>query len=72
MDQATPNLPSRDFAATAGFYAALGFDEAWRDAGWMILRRGDLLLEFFRYPDLDPAASSFGTSSGSIISLSAS
>ncbi|KQN35499.1 bleomycin resistance protein [Sphingomonas sp. Leaf407] len=61
MDQATPNLPSRDFAATAGFYAALGFAEEWRDGGWMILRRGDLLLEFFPYPDLDPATNNFGS-----------
>lgn len=26
----------------------------------MILKRGSLTLEFFPYPDLDPAASSFG------------
>ena len=58
-DTATPNLPSRDFEATSRFYAALGFDETWRDAGWMILRRGDLMLEFFPYPDLDPLTSSF-------------
>ena len=54
-DRATPNLPSRDFAATSRFYAALGFEEAWRDDGWMILRRGELTLEFFPWPDLDPA-----------------
>lgn len=59
-DHATPNLPSRDFSATARFYAALGFAESWRDAGWMILERGGLTLEFFPYPDLDPATSSFG------------
>ncbi len=61
MDRATPNLPSRDFGATSDFYATLGFEQSWRDAGWMILRRGDLALEFFSYPDLDPATSSFGT-----------
>ena len=59
-DRATPNLPSRDFAATSAFYAALGFEQGWRDAGWMILRRGELQLEFFPYPDLDPLQSSFG------------
>ena len=59
MDHATPNLPARDFAATAHFYAALGFAEGWRDAGWMILRRGALTLEFFPFPDLDPLNSSF-------------
>ncbi|MCY1648711.1 bleomycin resistance protein [Caulobacter sp. SL161] len=59
-DQATPNLPSRDFDATERFYLALGFERSWRDQGWMILERGDLTLEFFPYPDLDPATSSFG------------
>ncbi len=60
-DQATPNLPSRDFAATSAFYTALGFTESWRDAAWMILERGELTLEFFPYPDLDPYQSSFGS-----------
>ena len=32
-DHATPNLPSRDFEASARFYAALGFVEIWRDQG---------------------------------------
>jgi catechol 2,3-dioxygenase-like lactoylglutathione lyase family enzyme len=58
-DHATPNLPSRDFEATSRFYGALGFTETWRDQGWMILRRGALTIEFFPYPDLDPAQSSF-------------
>jgi catechol 2,3-dioxygenase-like lactoylglutathione lyase family enzyme len=60
-DLATPNLPSRDFDATIGFYAPLGFTLGWRDAGWLILARGELQLEFFPYPDLDPATSSFGS-----------
>jgi glyoxalase/bleomycin resistance protein/dioxygenase superfamily protein len=58
-DHATPNLPSRDFEATSRFYAALGFVETWRDRGWMILKRGDITLEFFPFPDLDPLTSSF-------------
>ncbi|QNP44499.1 hypothetical protein H9L15_13480 [Sphingomonas daechungensis] len=60
MDHATPNLPSRDFEATSQFYVRLGFEETWRDRGWMILKRGGLALEFFLYPDLDPLESSFG------------
>lgn len=60
-DHATPNLPSRDFEATSRFYASLGFKETWRDAGWMILVRGDLMLEFFADPDIDPATTSFGS-----------
>lgn len=58
-DRATPNLPSRAFTATQRFYAALGFVETWRDDGWMILARGDLTLEFFSHPELDPGASWF-------------
>lgn len=59
-DTASPNLPSRDFAATLAFYDRLGFSEAYRDEGWMILARGDVRLEFFPFPDLDPTESSFG------------
>lgn len=58
-DEATPNLPSRDFAATAVFYAELGFEEDYRSDGWMILSRGSATLEFFPWPDLDPYQSSF-------------
>lgn len=60
-DHATPNLPSRNFDVTAAFYAKLGFTQSWRDGGWMILQRGGMTLEFFPYPDLDPATSSFGS-----------
>ena len=58
-DTATPNLPARDFATTARFYAKLGFEEDYRSDGWMILSRGDATLEFFPYSDLDPYQSSF-------------
>jgi catechol 2,3-dioxygenase-like lactoylglutathione lyase family enzyme len=59
MDRITANLPARDFNATIAFYAKLGFVEDYRDPHWMILARGPLVLEFFPYPDLDPASSSF-------------
>lgn len=58
-DHATPNLPSRDYHKTIEFYANLGFEKGWHDDGWLILHRHGLMLEFFRYPDLDPAQSSF-------------
>lgn len=58
-DRITANLPARDLAATAAFYGRLGFSETYRDAGWMILRRGPLMLEFFAHPDLVPAESAF-------------
>jgi hypothetical protein len=59
-DTATPNLPSRVFGTTSAFYGRLGFSEAYRDAAWMILTRGEVTLEFFPFPRLDPAESSFG------------
>lgn len=58
-DRATPNLPSRDFDATERFYAALGFVTTYRDEGWMILSRGELSLEIFPHPDVDPLTSCF-------------
>jgi catechol 2,3-dioxygenase-like lactoylglutathione lyase family enzyme len=58
-DRITANLPARDFAATIAFYARLGFAVDYHDPGWLIMSRGTLELEFFPWPDLDPASSSF-------------
>lgn len=58
-DFATPNLPSRDFEATFQFYRLLGFEQTWRDSGWMILELRGMTLEFFPHPELDPATSWF-------------
>lgn len=58
-DRITANLPAIDMDATEAFYARLGFETDFKDAGWMILSRGPLVLEFFPYPDLDPFVSSF-------------
>ncbi|MCZ2496115.1 bleomycin resistance protein [Xylophilus sp. Kf1] len=58
-DITTPNLPARNFEATAAFYKKLGFEETWKDGGWMILKKDQMLLEFFLHPGLDPATSWF-------------
>lgn len=58
-DFSTPNLPSRDFDATAAFWGRLGFKITYRDAGWMILARDKMVVEFFPHPDLQPAQSWF-------------
>ena len=58
-DRAVPNLPSRDFDTTIAFYGRFGFTAAFRDATWLVLRHGDLELEFFPFPDLNPEQSSF-------------
>lgn len=54
-DRTVPNLPSRDLAATAEFYGGFGFVQTYLDDGWMILDRGDLRLEFFLFPEHEPA-----------------
>lgn len=59
MDRACPNLPSRDLPGTAEFYGAFGFEETFRDDGWLVLRRGSVELEFFAAPDTDPYSSGF-------------
>jgi len=56
-DRAVPVLPSRSFDATVAFYGALGFEETYRDDDWLILRWGDVQLEFVRSPDADPLSS---------------
>jgi catechol 2,3-dioxygenase-like lactoylglutathione lyase family enzyme len=57
-DRITANLPSRDFDSTITFYEALGFTVGFRDAGWMIISRGPLEIEFFPL-DHEPRESCF-------------
>jgi len=59
QDHITANLPSRDFDVTVAFYGALGFAVMYRDDGWMILQRGEMVIEFFAHPKLKPAKSWF-------------
>ena len=54
MDRATPNLPASSLDDTVAFYGPLGFEEVYRDDYWLILSRGDVYLEFFPDPDVDP------------------
>lgn len=58
-DRAVPNLPARDFDDTVAFYGAFGFVTTFRDGGWLIIRRGGIVLEFFLAPEHDPYASWF-------------
>jgi len=59
-DRAVPNLPSRDLAATAAFYCGFGFRELHRDDNWLVIRRGDLQIEFFRKDGHNPRGHDFG------------
>ncbi|WP_243771851.1 bleomycin resistance protein [Burkholderia sp. D-99] len=56
---ASPNLLSRDFEVTARFYDKPGFAETWHEDGWPILKRGDLLPDYFSHSELDTATSGF-------------
>jgi catechol 2,3-dioxygenase-like lactoylglutathione lyase family enzyme len=58
-DNATPNLPARDHEKTKQFYSTLGFVATWQDEHWMILRCGELVLEFFHHASLQPEQSWF-------------
>jgi catechol 2,3-dioxygenase-like lactoylglutathione lyase family enzyme len=46
--------------ATSAFYNAFGFAELHRDGNWLILRRGELQVEFFLKEDLEPRHHDFG------------
>jgi catechol 2,3-dioxygenase-like lactoylglutathione lyase family enzyme len=61
MKGVAPILPSRDLAATAAFYARLGFEQSglWPEE-YLIVNCGDVALHFFFAPDIDPAASIAG------------
>ena len=59
-DRVNPTLLSRNLAGTSAFYVRLGFREVFRDAGWLIVGRGALQLEFFPHPALDPWANHAG------------
>ncbi|SFS06954.1 hypothetical protein SAMN04487846_2172 [Microbacterium sp. cf046] len=59
LDRAVPNLPSRDFDGTIAFYGGFGFVISYRDGGWLIIRRGGVVLEFFLAPEFDPYESWF-------------
>ena len=58
---AVPILPARDLLETRAFYERVGFSTVgwWPDAfgGYAIVRRDDLEMHFFRFPELDPASS---------------
>ena len=56
-DRAVPLLPSRAFDATIAFYAALGFETVAREDAWLVLRWGEVRLEFVLAPGTDPATS---------------
>lgn len=57
-----PIMPSRDFDRTAAFYGDLGFAVGGRygNDGYLILRRDEVELHFFRYPAHEPETSDHG------------
>ena len=55
-DRIAPNLPSRDYALTAYFYEQLGFETKYQSEEWLIMRRGELAIEFYHAPHIDPSS----------------
>jgi hypothetical protein len=58
---AVPILPSRDLGETLGFYERLGFENGggpWEEWNYLIIRRGEIWLHFFPWPDVDPLTTS--------------
>ncbi|OTG85415.1 hypothetical protein B9T31_11490 [Acinetobacter sp. ANC 4558] len=53
QDFISANLPAINFEETRKFYTFLGFQCTYQSSEWMILRRDQLILEFFLYPQLD-------------------
>jgi catechol 2,3-dioxygenase-like lactoylglutathione lyase family enzyme len=60
LDKLSPILPSRDIAATAEFYARIGFAPVYRDEDYLLVQRDGAELHFFRAPWHDPIASDHG------------
>jgi hypothetical protein len=58
-DRIVANVPFIDAEETIGFYTAPGFQVEHQDNDWLIMTRGPMELEFFPFPDLDSAQSSF-------------
>lgn len=59
-DTAIPTLPSGDLDITSEFYSGLGFSEISRHEAYLILRRDNIELHFFRLEDVDPLSSDHG------------
>jgi catechol 2,3-dioxygenase-like lactoylglutathione lyase family enzyme len=60
---AIPSMPTRDVDETIEFYDGLGLKLALRVPGerdYIIVRDGPLELQFFHWPDLDPASNYAG------------
>ena len=57
---AIPTLPARDLDASVSFYARLGFQQVRRWPDYLIVRREDMELHFFAFPEVDPATTIAG------------
>ncbi|MEO9824409.1 MAG: VOC family protein [Paracoccaceae bacterium] len=57
LETTAPILPSRDFDATAAFYAKFGFEVTGRYPQYLIIVRDKVELHFFEYPKHVPESS---------------
>lgn len=60
IEKTIPVLPCRSMPETLRFYQALGFEVTYQQrhpSGYAVVQRGDVRLDFFVLPTLDPASS---------------
>lgn len=60
IEKTIPVLPCRSVIETLKFYRALGFEVTYQQekpSGYAVVQRGDVRLDFFVLPTLDPAQS---------------
>ena len=61
LEQICPILPSRDFDVTEAFYAKLGFETRYRQAGqYLLMNRDKVEVHFFPHPRNDPSTCDHG------------
>jgi catechol 2,3-dioxygenase-like lactoylglutathione lyase family enzyme len=60
LEKLSPILPCRDIAATAAFWARLGFGAVYRDEDYLLLKREGAEVHFWRKPALVPAENDAG------------
>lgn len=61
LEKLCPILPSKDIQISEDFYKSLGFETIYKDInGYLLMKRDNAEIHFFRNPDHDPATCDHG------------
>lgn len=60
LEKLSPILPARDIGATEAFWARLGFVTLYKDAEYLLQKREEAEVHFFRHPRLAPEENDHG------------